>query len=326
MVSFVRFNHSLVRFSLIFLIIISPVSLLANSARVDFLSKKVSNGDRTALSELEKLAVSDKDAARALGVHYFKGLGVQLDKKKALVFFQKASELGDDSAKRLLEKLGGALKASSAQPEQIAWPTIPMPSKSRRGHGSSFAVNNNGFFVTNFHVVESCEYLIINYQGRQTSGRVMAGSKADDLAVIETGKRTPAYLSLSQASAVRGEDISVGGFPIFGYFTYSDGVVSALPVAGSIQISAQISSGNSGGPLTDASGRVLGVIVGTIPAGTYSDTSVGANFNFAIDRSKVSSLLTASSVAFEKNQDTTKLNRQQLAKLLEFSTARIDCY
>lgn len=324
--SYVKFNYSLVEFLTIFIVLAYPFTALANSTQVDFLSQKVSNGDGAALSELEKLAATDKDAARALGVHYFKGLGVQPDKKKAVVFFQKASELGDENAKRLLEKLGGSVKPTSTKQVQIEWPTIAMPPKSRRGHGSSFAVNNNGYFVTNFHVVDSCEYLIVNYQGRQTSGKVIAGSKADDLAVIETGKQTPVYLSLSQASAVRGEDISVGGFPIFGYFTYSDGVVSALPAAGSIQISAQISSGNSGGPLTDASGRVLGVIVGAIPAGTYSNTSVGANFNFAIDGSKVSSLLTASSVAFGKNQAITKLNRQQLAKLLEFSTARIDCY
>jgi len=294
--------------------------------QTELLSKRISNGDKSALTELEKISEYDKAAARTLGVHYFKGIGVQPNKSKAIEYFVKASKLGDSKSTNLLEKMGYYNQIKNSYIDISQWPNISIPTKPLQGHGSSFAINNQGIFVTNQHVIEKCEKIIVNYQNRQAIGNIVGISKNDDLAIIETGKNTPSYLTLSQKPAVQGDEISVGGYPIFGYFTYSDGIISAIPISGAIQLSAQISSGNSGGPLTNTSGALLGVIVGTIPSGKYDNIAVGSNFNFAIEVSKLIELLAKNYIKFEKSHNSKELERKQLVKLLELSTARIDCF
>jgi putative serine protease PepD len=137
--------------------------------------------------------------------------------------------------------------------------------------GSSFVVTSGGGhadLVTNYHVV-STEYLAENRsvdvrRGNTTySGQIVDVSEADDLAVIRVNQELPA-LDMVTKSARVGDPVLVLGSPNGLAGTVTSGIVSAyreLEATEYLQFSAPISPGNSGGPVLDETGQVLGVAV-----------------------------------------------------------------
>ena len=299
---------------------------IADSPSLDRLSSLVSRGDLKAIEELEKLASTDKDAARTIGIHYYKGLGVKKDQQLAIKFLEKAAELGDTKSKKFISQLSPVTYKS----QPTAWNAIQLPGFNKKGMGSSFAVNTQGTFITSLHVVEKCQAIVVNYNNNKAYGKIFAYSKPDDLAVIVVNQPTPDHLNMRTANTVRGERVSVGGFPLDGPFAFSDGLVSSFPDPSLIQISAEVSSGNSGGPVVDASGQVIGVISSVLSPGQYSDGvgkfSVGSNFNFAVNTPKLIGMLIGNSVPYTTSNASKSINTIELARMLEKSTARLDCY
>lgn len=139
------------------------------------------------------------------------------------------------------------------------------------GSGSGFvATNRNGhaLVVTNFHVIAS-GYLdgdrTVTVQRDQHSwtGRVIEVSEGDDLAVISLARRLPALPVADRRPAV-GDALLVLGSPLGLGGTVTSGIVSAYRDDSGLdylQFSAPISPGNSGGPVIDQKGRVVGVAV-----------------------------------------------------------------
>lgn len=163
--------------------------------------------------------------------------------------------------------------------------------------GSGFILDERGFILTNYHVVEGAENIRVTlWRARQTefSARVVHRDKSLDLAVlkIEGNERfSPAVLGDSDRVETGDWAISIGS--PFGFeHSASLGIVSALhrdlviggvPYKDMIQTDAVINQGNSGGPLIDIQGRVIGV--GTAiyaPGGTYA----GLGFAIPINRTK----------------------------------------
>jgi putative serine protease PepD len=166
--------------------------------------------------------------------------------------------------------------------------------------GAGFVLGDNGDIVTAEHVVEGATAITVAFQdGTTRSASVLGEDEASDVAVIRVNPAGltlhPLALGSSKQLAV-GDPIAVLGDPLGFDRSLSTGVVSGLDrtieapdgfeIAHSIQTDAAMNPGNSGGPLLNTSGQVIG-IADQIATGTSessgSDTSTGVGFAVPID-------------------------------------------
>ena len=140
------------------------------------------------------------------------------------------------------------------------------------GVGTGFFIDANGIIATNNHVVEGARNVtIILHDGNQVPGEVIWTDPANDLAIVKvTNIRVPGVVTIGNSDDIRvGEGIIAIGNPMSAEFagTVTHGIISAknrLVQVGSgafeyIQIDAAINGGNSGGPLFNMKGEVIGI-------------------------------------------------------------------
>jgi S1-C subfamily serine protease len=152
--------------------------------------------------------------------------------------------------------------------------------------GSGFVIDKAGHIVTNYHVVQAATKVLVSFSGQdQLTGTLVGVDPSTDLAVLKIQARARALtpIELGNSDSVRiGDTVYAIGNP-FGYTrTLTSGIVSAvqrqitapntLKIDNVIQTDAAINHGNSGGPLLDAAGRVIGVT-----SQIYSDNSQSGN-------------------------------------------------
>lgn len=137
------------------------------------------------------------------------------------------------------------------------------------GHGTGFVVSEDGLILTNQHVVgDGNRVRIIFNNGIEVTGEVVVRSEVRDVAVINSPLRIPSYLPVRAEIPGPLEPVFAIGTPIDEKLssTITTGVVSAIRTdertsLSFIQADAAISPGNSGGPLLDANGNVIGISV-----------------------------------------------------------------
>ena len=172
-------------------------------------------------------------------------------------------------------------------------------SRGRGGAGSGFVVTPDGYVMTNSHVVQHTRspervrgsIRVRAPSGETVEGQVMGDDPATDLAVVRVDPAAlgvTAYLPVDGTLVPRVGQLAVAiGNPLGFESTVSTGVISALGrslhgrggrlIDGVIQHTAPLNPGNSGGPLLDASGRVLGVNTAII------SNSQGLGFAIAVE-------------------------------------------
>lgn len=156
--------------------------------------------------------------------------------------------------------------------------------------GSGFFFTADGYIVTNYHVIENAETIRVStYDGGSYEAKVRGYDKDNDLAVLKIeGVFAPAEIGASSSLCV-GDDILVIGNPLGDLsYTFTDGVVSYLnrvitgdtgTAINMFQTNAAINEGNSGGPVYDETGRVVG-----IASAKYASSSIeGLGFCIPID-------------------------------------------
>lgn len=137
------------------------------------------------------------------------------------------------------------------------------------GHGSGFFVGKNGLIITNAHVVGDASMVqIITTTGLEITGDVVFKNKARDVALVKTPIKTQNSLNLRLDLPNSAEEVFAVGTPLNESLqaTVTKGIVSAIRKDATnglafIQSDAAISPGNSGGPLFDSKGRVVGISV-----------------------------------------------------------------
>ena len=152
-------------------------------------------------------------------------------------------------------------------------------SVTRETIGSGFVADAKGDVVTNAHVIAGASAVEIQLSGssHRLAVRVVASSPSADIAVLRPRRPAPLppAIPLAQAEDVRvGEPVITIGNPFGLTETLTAGVVSGvgrtvesgrgMRIANAIQTDVAVNSGNSGGPLLDADGRVLGVVTAAI--------------------------------------------------------------
>lgn len=149
--------------------------------------------------------------------------------------------------------------------DAAAW--TPPAGLQYAGNGSGFAIDRKHHFVTNDHVVSECKEVSLITRNGFVPAEVLAHSPALDLAILSADYDTGKSAVFRSDTAELGEVSYVVGYPLLDRLlaiNFTNGLVSSLSgVDGAIrdiQTTAAVSPGNSGGPILDESGAVLGVV------------------------------------------------------------------
>ena len=194
---------------------------------------------------------------------------------------------------------------SERRPTETLQPLQPASQGKIIGTGTGFFINNTDI-VTAEHVVSGCAWLSL----KDGSPLTLIQSNDDlDLAVMSSTKRSNVWLELSSdVNAHLGETVMALGYPYLGTLeqglTVTGGNVSALQdINGSkdrVMISAPVQPGNSGGPLVNARGAVIGVVVSRVDdlAILENTGTLPQNMNFAVRNQTLTDFLRGAQVLY----------------------------
>src|SRR6185295_2870590 len=175
------------------------------------------------------------------------------------------------------------------------------------------------------------------YSGSQQAAASVVGQDLDaDLAILKTQLSVPKTIAMRSSPALRlGESVIAFGFPLSGSLSQggnlTTGNVSALAGLGDdpkyLQITAPVQPGNSGGPLLDESGNLIGVITAKLDAMAIAKRTgdIPQNVNFAIKTEVLEAFLKSAGVRYEKNVSDRPLQVADIADIAKASTVRIEC-
>jgi len=226
----------------------------------------------------------------------------------------------------------GAMRPSATEPH-------PPDVKGLRlaGTGSGFFIGQNRV-LTNFHVAGSCTALTVgnNREGQETDADLVAGDAAVDLAVLSTigAGETPALFN-SDAVLESGAHLAVVGYPAFGR-PVLDAQLEQASVMDSdatgdrrfYSFIGAVRGGNSGGPVLDEKGAVVGVVTAKIntPAIFKRTGIVVKDIGFAIPNSTIFDFLRRNSVAFQQGQQAAALAPAQILQEAHGFVRQIRCW
>ncbi len=186
---------------------------------------------------------------------------------------------------------------------QVLQPSFFYGAVPAQGAGSGFVIDTEGHILTNYHVIENAQRIDVSFGNGTSLAATLVGSDArNDMAVLKVNAPPdmlkPVTFGDSAHLQVGQRAIAIGN--PFGEFsrTLTTGVVSGLnrsiqgpsglPITGIIQTDAAINKGNSGGPLLDSAGRVIG-----ITSAIFSPSGTNAGVGFALPISTVKRVLPA---------------------------------
>jgi S1-C subfamily serine protease len=158
-----------------------------------------------------------------------------------------------------------------------------------RGHGSGVVLAPDGFVLTNHHVIENGDRFSVSLpDGLSHAATIVGGDAATDLAVLRVAGGDLPYAEFGRSSGLRVGQLAIAiGNPLGFQTTVTAGIVSALGrslrtrsgrlIDGVIQTDAPLNPGNSGGPLVDGSGRVIGINTAMIGAAQGICFAIGSD-------------------------------------------------
>ena len=198
--------------------------------------------------------------------------------------------------------------------------------------GTGFFVNQSAV-VTNYHVVKECKNIEIVKGDQRFDAHVLIGDSRNDLAVLKTKKANNDFLHFRADRGIRiGEQIIVLGYP-FGKLLgtgvkLTTGNISALTGlvddVTSIQITAPVQPGNSGGPLLDSSGNLVGIVVARLEKDLSGN--VAQNVNIAIKSNVLKMLLSTNGIDYSMSASKDKKEVADIADDAKESVVQVICY
>ena len=193
--------------------------------------------------------------------------------------------------------------------------------------GTGFIITNSGHMVTNYHVVQGCHNVKALYNGKEYDTEVLAVDKINDLAVIKANLRPRKIYSISSEDGQLLEEVIVAGYPLGKKVSASikatSGTITALSGLGDnygeFQTDAALNSGNSGGPVIDEMGNVVGVAVSKIQEEGVE------SFNFGIKSSILRVFLKSNKINLIPPKKR-EMKKKELGKLITDATIYLDCF
>ena len=234
-----------------------------------------------------------------------------------------------DAVRRVRNMLYGNEKPKSdrivvVNKENNSSSSLPKPLKDAKASGSGFFVGNEGYFVTNAHVVKDSTAVIVYYSGKMLDAEVIKVSKVADLAILKVAQKVVG-IEISADEPQPGNDIFAIGYPqpsIQGLeVKITKGVISSSKGLDDddtrFQIDAAVQPGNSGGPLCDSSGRLVGVVVAGLNQIVVAKVtgSIPQNVNYGIKANEVSALLRTKSIDTSVLVESEKISGSQASAI-----------
>jgi len=153
-----------------------------------------------------------------------------------------------------------------------SWGKIAKVEGKIAAHGSGFSILENGYFITNHHVIKGCDSIGVRYNHLYGKASLINFDENLDIALLKVEAPTPYYAKFNSDQYTAGEEVFVAGYPIPSIFgtemSIRKGSITSPQVKnfgnrrGRILIDASIASGNSGGPVIDKFGSIRGVVTG----------------------------------------------------------------
>ena len=202
------------------------------------------------------------------------------------------------------------------------------------GSGTGFFVSAEGHVVSNDHVVGICKQVVSEINGEFKYFNVLKTDEVNDLGLIKGDYKSTSFLSIKIDGAEFGEDIIAFGYPLSDSLSTSvkltRGIVSSLSGPGNnyseIQIDAAIQPGNSGGPVLNMDGQVVGVASSGLNKLYMLQKSeyIPENVNFAVAAPTLANFLKGNGVIIS-NQKFKIGNTKELANIGRPSTLQLFC-
>jgi len=239
-------------------------------------------------------------------------------------------------------------------PPRVIAKKKPKPSGSS---GSGFFISKKGHVITNQHVVSDCGKVTVGDNSKkQVAATIMDTDRRNDLALLRISNMQMASVetkSLIRKLGIRvvplasdglmrsddvelGEDVLVAGYPYGEVFSNSikvtKGIVSANrglgDDTGQFQIDAAVQPGNSGGPIYDENGNIVGVVVSQLNKMKFAKAtgSIPENVNFGIKASTVRQFLNASGLPTKWSKRSKSMSTRELAKIAKSQTVMVVCH
>jgi len=234
---------------------------------------------------------------------------------------------------------------------------IPKPPPQSGSSGSGFFVSKMGHVITNAHVVKGCQRVTVGDDANtQSPAEVISSDTRNDLALLKLSSLDMAssetkalvrkleikIVPLASDGLLRSDDVELGEKVLVAGYPYGDifsntikvtgGMVSATrgmgDDTGQFQLDAAVQPGNSGGPIYDGYGNVVGVVVSQLNKLKVAKAigSMPENVNFGIKASTVRQFLTASGLPSKWSQRSKELSNRQLAKIAQNQALMVVCF
>lgn len=244
------------------------------------------------------------------------------------------------------------------EPKQVIKKPTPKPSReSGTTLGSGFFVSKMGHVITNQHVVSDCIKVTVGDNSkRQVTAGVLETDRRNDLALLLISSMQTAsdetkslirkldikVVPLASHGLMRSEDVELGervmvaGYPYGEIFSdtikVTGGIVSAIrgmgDDSGQFQIDAAVQPGNSGGPIYDENGNIVGVVIAQLNKLKMAKTigSLPENVNFGIKASTVKQFLTSSGLPTKWSKRSKSMSTREIAKIAKSQTVMVVCH
>ena len=205
--------------------------------------------------------------------------------------------------------------------------------------GTGFFINNDGNIISNNHVIDGCTSMKVLIDGVEYPANIVAFDKSNDIALLKTTYNNSFYFDLAEEDVQRTSEIKAIGYG-FGKSYSSDikvtaGIVSSLSGYNDnyseFQMDAAIQSGNSGGPVVNKDGFVVGISVAALDSmAVYEDTgTLPQNVNYAIKSSTLKTFLEAKETKFTEGSRgwfSGSKSEKELNELIDNAAVYLSCY
>jgi S1-C subfamily serine protease len=229
------------------------------------------------------------------------------------------------------------IATAAAKSDVAASEGTPAPEKLINVTGRGFVISSNGHIVTNNHVIGECVGEVHgNLVGQSAATlRIVAADETNDLALLQATGNFKDTAAIRATPVHSGDPVIAIGFPFHGLltsdFTVTTGIISSL--AGVLndtrflQISAPVQPGNSGGPLLDTGGTIIGVVAEKLSALKFAKATgeIPENINFAIKTGALRDFLDNSVVPYRTSEPTGESKTAEIASAARAYTMLITC-